>query len=120
MNVTICTIGELLVEFLAKEENQGFSRPGEFWGPIQRAPAIFADQVAKLGFGSVLFSCVGNDAFGEMNIARLEKDGVNVNGIAMLRKRLPVAPSSAIVAGAARFIFNMPNSACGLLDCRPH
>ncbi|MCF6955247.1 hypothetical protein, partial [Klebsiella pneumoniae] len=25
MNVTICTIGELLVEFLAKEENQGFS-----------------------------------------------------------------------------------------------
>ncbi len=32
MNVTICTIGELLVEFLAKEENQGF--PGEFWGPI--------------------------------------------------------------------------------------
>lgn len=50
------------------------------------APAIFADQVAKLGFGSVLFSCVGNDAFGEMNIARLEKDGVNVNGIAMLQK----------------------------------
>lgn len=87
MNVTICTIGELLVEFLAKEENQGFSRPGEFWGPYPSgAPAIFADQVAKLGFGSVLFSCVGNDAFGEMNIARLEKDGVNVNGIAMLQK----------------------------------
>ena len=60
MNVTICTIGELLVEFLAKEENQGFSRPGEFWGPYPSgAPAIFADQVAKLGFGSVLFSCVG-------------------------------------------------------------
>ncbi|AXS37661.1 hypothetical protein D0897_22925 [Klebsiella pneumoniae] len=56
MNVTICTIGELLVEFLAKEENQGFSRPGEFWGPYPSgAPAIFADQVAKLGFGSVLF-----------------------------------------------------------------
>ena len=49
MNVTICTIGELLVEFLAKEENQGFSRPGEFWGPYPSgAPAIFADQVAKL------------------------------------------------------------------------
>lgn len=44
MNVTICTIGELLVEFLAKEENQGFSRPGEFWGPYPSgAPAIFAD-----------------------------------------------------------------------------
>ncbi len=86
MNVTICTIGELLVEFLAKEENQGFPVPVNFGALSQRAPAIFADQVAKLGFGSVLFSCVGNDAFGEMNIARLEKDGVNVNGIAMLQK----------------------------------
>ena len=115
MNVTICTIGELLVEFLAKEENQGFSVPVNFGALSQRGAGNIADQVAKLGFGSVLFSCVGNDAFGEMNIARLEKDGVNVNGIAMLRKRLPVAPSSAIVAGAARFYFNMPNSACGLL-----
>ena len=36
MNVTICTIGELLVEFLAKEENQGFSRPGEIPGAPSR------------------------------------------------------------------------------------
>lgn len=105
MNVTICTIGELLVEFLAKEENQGFSRPGEFWGPIQRAPAIFADQVAKLGFGSVLFSCVGNDAFGEMNIARLEKDGVNVNGIAMLQKATTGSAFVSYRSRAARFYF---------------
>jgi sugar/nucleoside kinase (ribokinase family) len=70
------------------------------------APAIFADQVAKLGLGSVLFSCVGNDAFGEMNIARLESDGVNVNGIAILQKgdhrqRLCELPQP----GAARFYF---------------
>ncbi|EKJ5233544.1 TPA: sugar kinase [Klebsiella pneumoniae] len=117
MNVTICTIGELLVEFLAKEENQGFSRPGEFWGPYPSgAPAIFADQVAKLGFGSVLFSCVGNDAFGEMNIARLEKDGVNVNGIAMLQKATTGSAFVSYRSQAQRdFIFNMPNSACGLL-----
>ncbi|PLN25172.1 sugar kinase, partial [Klebsiella pneumoniae] len=117
MNVTICTIGELLVEFLAKEENQGFSRPGEFWGPYPSgAPAIFADQVAKLGFGSVLFSCVGNDAFGEMNIARLEKDGVNVKGIAMLQKATTGSAFVSYRSQAQRdFIFNMPNSACGLL-----
>lgn len=41
MNVTICTIGELLVEFLAKEENQGFSRPGEFWVLIPAVPRRF-------------------------------------------------------------------------------
>lgn len=117
MNLTICTIGELLVEFLAKEENQGFSRPGEFWGPYPSgAPAIFADQVAKLGFGSVLFSCVGSDAFGEMNIARLEKDGVNVNGITMLQKATTGSAFVSYRNQAQRdFIFNMPNSACGLL-----
>ncbi|WPU20977.1 sugar kinase [Cedecea neteri] len=117
MNVTICTIGELLVEFLAKKENQGFSQPGEFWGPYPSgAPAIFADQVAKLGFGSVLFSCVGSDAFGEMNIARLERDGVNVNGITVLQK---ATTGSAFVSyrnqSQRDFIFNLPNSACGLL-----
>lgn len=42
MNVTICTIGELLVEFLAKEENQGFSRPGEFWGPYPSGARQFS------------------------------------------------------------------------------
>lgn len=117
MNVAICTVGELLVEFLAKEVNQGFSHPGEFWGPYPSgAPAIFADQVARLGFESVLFSCVGNDAFGEMNIARLDRDGVTVEGIAMMDK---ANTGSAFVSyrsqGQRDFIFNMPNSACGLL-----
>lgn len=117
MSVTVCTIGELLVEFLAKEPNQGFSRPGEFWGPYPSgAPAIFADQVARLGFGSVLFSCVGNDAFGEMNIARLARDGVNVNGISVLSN---AATGSAFVSYRSQaqrdFIFNMPHSACGQL-----
>lgn len=117
MNVTICTIGELLVEFLAKEANQGFSRPGEFWGPYPSgAPAIFADQVARLGFGSVLFSCVGNDAFGEMNIVRLARDGVNVNGISVLSKATTGSAFVSYRSQAQRdFIFNMPNSACGLL-----
>lgn len=51
MNVTICTIGELLVEFLAKEENQGFSRPGEFWGPLsQRGAGNICRSGGKAGF----------------------------------------------------------------------
>lgn len=118
MNVTIATLGELLVEFLAKKENQGFSAPGEFWGPYPSgAPAIFADQVAKLGFNSLLFSCVGSDAFGEMNIARLTRDGVNVQGISVLQK---ATTGSAFVSYRNQthrdFIFNLPNSACGLLS----
>jgi hypothetical protein len=50
MNVTICTIGELLVEFLAKKENQGFSRPGEFWGPYQRGAGNLCRSGGKAGF----------------------------------------------------------------------
>lgn len=118
MNVTIATLGELLVEFLAKKENQGFSTPGEFWGPYPSgAPAIFADQVAKLGFKSLLFSCVGDDAFGSMNISRLARDGVNVRGIAVLPNATTGSAFVSYRSQAQRdFIFNMPNSACGLLN----
>ncbi|EAN2905590.1 hypothetical protein O6M83_003355 [Salmonella enterica] len=118
MNITIATLGELLVEFLAKKENQGFSSPGEFWGPYPSgAPAIFADQVAKLGFRSLLFSCVGNDAFGVMNITRLSRDGVNVQGISVLPNATTGSAFVSYRSQAQRdFIFNMPDSACGLLS----
>lgn len=118
MNITIATLGELLVEFLAKKENQGFLAPGEFWGPYPSgAPAIFADQVAKLGFPVLLFSCVGNDAFGEMNIARLKRDGVNVQGISVLPHANTGSAFVSYRTQAQRdFIFNMPNSACGQLN----
>lgn len=39
MNVTICTIGELLVEFLAKEENQWLFAPGRVLGAISKRRA---------------------------------------------------------------------------------
>lgn len=50
MNVTICTIGELLVEFLAKEENQGFPAPVNFGGPIQRGAGNLCRSGGKAGF----------------------------------------------------------------------
>ncbi|MBJ5118273.1 sugar kinase, partial [Salmonella enterica subsp. enterica serovar Agona] len=103
---------------MAKKENQGFSSPGEFWGPYPSgAPAIFADQVAKLGFRSLLFSCVGNDAFGVMNITRLSRDGVNVQGISVLPNATTGSAFVSYRSQAQRdFIFNMPDSACGLLS----
>lgn len=51
-----------------------------------------------------------------MNIARLESDGVNVNGIAILQKATTGSAFVSYRSQAQRdFIFNMPNSACGLL-----
>lgn len=118
MDFKICTMGELLVEFLAKEQNQRFDETGEFVGPFPSgAPAIFASQVAKLGFPVVFFSCVGKDAFGKMCIKRLKADGVITDGISVHNK---ANTGSAFVtykgANERDFIFNIPNSACGLLS----
>lgn len=118
MSFKICTIGELIVEFLAKEQNQRFDQTGEFIGPFPSgAPAIFADQVAKLGFPVVFFSCVGKDEFGKMCLKRLEKDGVIIEGITSYSK---ANTGSVFVTykgvNERDFIFNIPNSACGLLS----
>ncbi|WP_413733950.1 sugar kinase [Sodalis sp. RH21] len=115
---TICTIGEILVEFLAKEINQDLTLPGEFTGPFPSgAPAIYADQVAMLGFPSMLFSCVGADTFGTLCMNRLRRDGVNIANVAVI---------PAAVTGTAfvsyqnqtqrNFIFNMTQSANGYLS----
>lgn len=120
MSINICTMGELLVEFLSKHPNQSFRQPGEFFGPYPSgAPAIFAAQVAKLGFHSTLFGCVGNDDFGRLNVARLKREGVNTAGICMIDN---VPTGTAFVSyrnhNKRDFIFNIPNSACGHFTTR--
>lgn len=120
MSINICTMGELLVEFLSKNANQGFMQPGEFIGPYPSgAPAIFAAQVARLGFKSTLFGCVGNDDFGRLNIERLRLEGVITDGISIIDQ----APTgTAFVSYRSQmerdFIFNIPNSACGHLTIK--
>jgi len=118
MDFKICTIGELLVEFLAKEPYQRFDKPGEFIGPFPSgAPAIFASQVAKLGFAVIFFSCVGKDAFGKMCIKRLKEDGVITDGISVHNKANTGSAFVSYKGSDERdFIFNIPNSACGLLS----
>lgn len=115
MAMNICTMGELLVEFLSKENNQGFLRPGEFLGPYPSgAPAIFAAQVARLGYQSTLFGCVGNDDFGRLNIERLRAEGVITEGISIVDQ----APTGTAFVSYRNqierdFIFNIPGSASG-------
>lgn len=118
MTFKICTIGELIVDFLAKGQNQRFDQTGEFIGPFPSgAPAVFADQVAKLGFSVIFFSCVGKDQFGKMCVNRLKKDGVIIDGITFHRKANTGSAFVSYKSNTERdFIFNIPNSACGLLS----
>jgi sugar/nucleoside kinase (ribokinase family) len=58
----ITTIGEIPVEIMATERGEGFRAPKPLVGPFPSgAPAIFIDQVGKLGHPSAIISAVGDD-----------------------------------------------------------
>ena len=81
----VFTIGEILVEIMASKIGQPFDQPGIWNGPYPSgAPAIFIDQVTRLGVPCGIISCVGNDGFGDINIHRLAADGVDIRGISVL------------------------------------
>jgi D-tagatose-1,6-bisphosphate aldolase subunit GatZ/KbaZ len=111
----IVTLGEILVEIVAEDRGAGFRQPVHLVGPFPSgAPAIFIDQVAKLGQPCGIVSCVGDDDFGWVNLKRLGDDGVDVRAV-------EVSPSyptgSAFVryrdSGERDFVYNIKNSACG-------
>ena len=78
----VVTLGEILVEIMADERGHGFREPLRLVGPFPSgAPAIFIDQVAKLGQPCGIIACVGDDDFGRVNLERLENDGVDVTAV---------------------------------------
>jgi D-tagatose-1,6-bisphosphate aldolase subunit GatZ/KbaZ len=111
----IVTIGEILVEIMATEPGHGFREPISLLGPYPSgAPAIFIDQVGKLGFPCGIVSCVGGDDFARVNLERLSADGVDVSAVEIDPNH---ATGSAFVRyrpdGERDFVFNIRHSACG-------
>lgn len=109
------TVGEILVEIMAQTVGNGFLEPQVLRGPFPSgAPAIFTDQVARLGGKSGIISTVGKDDFGTLNIQRLLSDGVDVTAISISTDR---PTGSAFVRyredGSRDFIFNIAHSAAG-------
>jgi sugar/nucleoside kinase (ribokinase family) len=114
----IVTMGEILVEIMATQRGQTFREPGTLVGPYASgAPAIFIDQVAKLGHAAGIIGCVGDDDFGVLNIERLKRDGVDTSSIHVLKQAVT---GSAFVTyrkdGERDFIFNITNSASAQLN----
>lgn len=69
MTGAIVTIGEILVEIMAVEKGTGFLEPQPLIGPFPSgAPAIFIDQVGRLGHPAAIVSAVGDDDFGRLNL----------------------------------------------------
>ena len=111
----VVAIGETLVEIMADTPGAGFGGPMALHGPYASgAPAIFIDQVARLGHPAGLISCVGDDDFGRMCTARLASDGVDVRAVTVDPERVT---GSAFVRyredGARDFVFNIRDSASG-------
>jgi sugar/nucleoside kinase (ribokinase family) len=113
----IVSAGEIVVEIMADQLNQSLSKPGLLHGPFPSgAPAIFIAQAARLGQPAGLISAVGDDDFGQMNIARLSNWGADVSAVMIHKEQ---ATGTAFVAyqsdGARHFVFNIKNSAAGLI-----
>ena len=117
----VITIGEILVEIMATEPGDGFLEPIPLVGPFPSgAPAIFIDQVAKLGQPCGMIACVGADDFGRVNLDRLARDGVDISAIAV-HPELPTG--SAFVRyradGSRDFVYNIRHSAAGAIGPTP-
>lgn len=117
----IITIGEIVVEIMAVETGDGFRSAIPLIGPFASgAPAIFIDQVAKLGQPCGIVSAVGNDDFGALNVERLRRDGADVSAITV---HPTAATGSAFVRyrpdGNRDFIFNIKHSACSAIGLTP-
>ncbi len=115
------TVGEILVEIMAVTRGQGFLQPQALTGPFPSgAPAIFIDQVAKLGGKACLVGTVGRDDFGTLNVERLRRDGADVSAI-RVDERLPTG--SAFVRyradGGRDFVYNIATSAAGRISLTP-
>lgn len=111
----IITIGEILVEIMTVKKEQSFLEVGEYKGPYPSgAPAIFINQVAKVGSSCGIIGCVGTDDFGRINYNKLKKDGVDVSHIYFDDKE---TTGTAFVTykddGSRDFIFHLKNSAAG-------
>jgi hypothetical protein len=115
---SILTIGEILVEIVAADKGDGFLEPINLVGPFPSgAPAIFIDQAAKFGQPAAIIGCVGNDDFGRVNLDRLRRDGVDVEGV---RIDPEMATGSAFVRyrpdGSRAFVYNIKHSAAGAIS----
>jgi sugar/nucleoside kinase (ribokinase family) len=112
MSPNIISFGELLVEIMRKDVNIPHSKVGSIYkGPYPSgAPAIFIDSAARMSrpfnFSTGYIGVVGNDAFGECIINKLQIDGVDISQIRIdTTKTTGIAFNQYNSDGTRKFIF---------------
>lgn len=109
----IYTAGEILAEFVSHEIGCTLQKTTTFSGPYPSgAPAIFIDQVARVGGAAAVIGAVGDDPFGEMLRHRLATDGVDISH---LHTSKTLTTGTAFVSyfedGSRTFVFHMDGTA---------
>lgn len=117
----ILTVGEILVEIVATTRGEGFREAQPLTGPYPSgAPAIFVDQVARLGVPAAIIGRVGADDFGRVNLDRLAGDGVDISGVDVAADEVT---GCAFVRyrddGSRAFLFTLHQSATARLVMTP-
>jgi sugar/nucleoside kinase (ribokinase family) len=118
MRPKVLAIGELLVEIMRVDVDQPLSETATFVGPFPSgAPAIFADAAARLGVPTGFIGVVGEDAFGDCVVGRLQRDGVDISRV---RTAPGYTTGIAFVSyrrdGSRSFLFHLRQSAAALLS----
>jgi sugar/nucleoside kinase (ribokinase family) len=115
MSLEIIAIGEALVEVMRTRIGDPLDKPSEFVGPFPSgAPAIFADQAARLGHKVGFIGAVGDDDFGTCLLDRLQADGLDVTFCPRVPDRATgVAFVTYFSDGSRRFLYHIAHAAAG-------
>jgi len=115
MAIEMLAIGEALVEVMRTRVGDPLDRASEFVGPFPSgAPAIFADQAARLGHKVGFIGAVGDDDFGTCQLDRLSRDGLDVSHCPRIPDRATgVAFVTYFSDGSRRFLYHIAHAAAG-------
>ncbi len=115
MPLAIIAIGEALVEIMRTRVDDPLDKPSDFVGPFPSgAPAIFADQAARLGHKVGFIGAVGDDDFGTCLLDRLEADGLDISFCPRVPDRATgVAFVTYFSDGSRRFLYHIAHAAAG-------
>jgi sugar/nucleoside kinase (ribokinase family) len=118
MKPRIGSMGDLLVEIMATGKNGRHLLVGTYKGPYPSgSPGIFIGQAARIGGECIFLGAVGDDAFGQVILKRLQQDGVDIS---LLKVVKGVPTGTAFVSynddGSRDFVFNITHSAAAMFD----
>jgi fructokinase len=91
-SIDILCIGEVLVDFIGHQTGVNIEETRDYHRYLGGSPTNVAMNAARLGLKSVLVATVGNDAFGEYVLKRLDEVGVHTKYI----RTLEGTPTSVI------------------------